>query len=486
MTMLAAWDWQRFTKFDVWGVLFWVNSIVLVALVIIAIMALVRDREERRPANLVPFHDDEDLETRRLERVLGWALVFSAVLAVSYGVYWLREPTRQEGSFDYFDEGAVERGAVLFANKSMETYDSAFSLACADCHGAPAEDPDLGKEVAAGGGSAPNVYADPDQEKSFAAPWKAPALNTVLYRFSTEEVKQILVYGRPGTPMAAWGTAGNGPKNDQSINDLVAYIASIQLKPEDAQKKAAAELARAKTAAADQLAAAEAAAEEANAAVPTAAEKLATAEAALAALDDETSDEYAEAQRAVVKAQRGVEQANDTVATATKDLAWAREWAERRAGVTDGQLLFELNCARCHTKNWSIFNPSNVDLPPEELLGEPGGGGSLGFNLVNVLERFADVLNADGELVERSGVTSQNDFVSGGSEANQPYGVGGIGSGRMPGQCNNDTTDPLGLIEHRGCQLTPEMIEAIVAYERCGLPATTNEYGAAEYDEDCA
>ncbi len=486
MTMLAAWDWHRFTKFDVWGVLFWVNSVVLVALVIIAVMALVRDRQERAPANLVPFHDDEDLETRRLERVLGWALVFSAVLAVSYGAYWLREPTRQEGSFDYFDEGAVERGEVLFANKSMEAYDSAFSLACADCHGSPAEDPDLGKEVAAGGGSAPNVYADPDQEKSFAAAWKAPALNTVLYRVSPDEVKQVLIYGRPGTPMAAWGTAGNGPKNDQSINDLVAYLASIQLTPEEAQQKAAAELERAKTAAAAQLAAAETALEDANAAVPEAEEKLATAEAALAALDDETSAEYVEAQRAVTKADRGVEQANEAVTTATTDLAWAQEWADRRAGVTDGQLLFELNCARCHTQNWSVFNPSNADLPPEDLLGKPGGGGSLGFNLANVLERFADILNADGERVEGSGVTNQHDFIAGGSDANQPYGIGGGGSGRMPGQCNTDTADPLGLIEHRGCQLTPEMIDAIVAYERCGLPAMTNEYGAAEYDEDCA
>jgi hypothetical protein len=56
----------------------------------------------------------------------------------------------------------------------------------------------------------------------------------------------------------------------------------------------------------------------------------------------------------------------------------------------------------------------------------------------------------------------------------------------MPGQCNTDTKDDAGLIEHRGCMLTPEMIAAIVAYERCGLEATDEQFGAAVYDEDCA
>ena len=53
-------------------------------------------------------------------------------------------------------------------------------------------------------------------------------------------VTQIITYGRPGTPMQAWGVAGGGPKNDQSIQDLVAYLRTIQLTPAEAQKQAAA------------------------------------------------------------------------------------------------------------------------------------------------------------------------------------------------------------------------------------------------------
>ena len=46
----------------------------------------------------------------------------------------------------------------------------------------------------------------------------APALNTVLYRFSEDEVRYILAYGRPFSPMSPWGIAGGGPMNDQQID----------------------------------------------------------------------------------------------------------------------------------------------------------------------------------------------------------------------------------------------------------------------------
>ena len=79
--------------------------------------------------------------------------------------------------------------------------------------------------------------------------WQAPPLNTVLSRFEEDpacsqpvddqpdgticDVTSIITYGRPGTPMQAWGVAGGGPKNVQSIQDLVAFLRTIQLKPAD-------------------------------------------------------------------------------------------------------------------------------------------------------------------------------------------------------------------------------------------------------------
>src|SRR5206468_8766231 len=68
-------------------------------------------------------------------------------------------------------------------------------------------------------------------------------------------------------------------------------------------------------------------------------------------------------------------------------LAWTREWQRRRQNVSDGQLLFELNCARCHTAGWSTFDPTVPADQPGGLdsVGLPGGGGGagggIGFNL---------------------------------------------------------------------------------------------------------
>ena len=54
--------------------------------------------------------------------------------------------------------------------------------------------------------------------------WRAPAVNTVAYRYDTESLRAILVYGRAGTPMPAWGTKGGGPMTDQQIDDLINYL----------------------------------------------------------------------------------------------------------------------------------------------------------------------------------------------------------------------------------------------------------------------
>ena len=155
------------------------------------------------------------MEGRKLERSLRWAFTFSIILAAGLPLYWLLEPNRQSAATSGFEERAVERGEVLFSNKDMPKYDPTKSLLCANCHGADAA-----------GGQAPFVVTPAAQGDENARPiqvaWKAPALNNVFSRFDDEQVHTILVYGRPGSPMPAWGVAGGGPKNEQAITDLIA------------------------------------------------------------------------------------------------------------------------------------------------------------------------------------------------------------------------------------------------------------------------
>ena len=408
------------------SILFILNIVAVVLLGYVVVRALRKSPETSEPANLTPFYGDEDLENRRLERGLGAALVFAAVVAVALPLYWLREPNRQDSSIEYFDEGAAARGEVLYANSTSEVFNAAVSLQCANCHGSNGE-----------GGAANSIFTPPDGDP-IQVSWKAPALDTVFLRYSEDEVRDVLFYGRPGTPMQAWGVAGGGPKNDQSIDDLLAYLATIQLTPEEAKARTDEDLAAARRADDDAVTAAEEAL--------TAAEETRTkAEDDLAEIEDSpdaTDIDLRDAEQALEDAEQGVADAEEAV-------AWTQAYAASREGVTDGQLLFELNCARCHTSGWSIFDPTR---PGGTLvLGKPGGGGTIGFNL------------RDGGPVNRfgpgeAGATSQAEFIKAGSEKNKPYGRFGQGSGRMPGF---------------GELLTDEQIDAVVEYEREDLDDTT-------------
>jgi mono/diheme cytochrome c family protein len=400
----------------------------LLALGVFAIVSVRRNRERSTPQNLAVFHDDNTLEGPHLERVLGWTLFFAAIIAVALPVYWLREPNRQHESVHYFDEGAIGRGATLFANNQMPAYDQAKSLQCANCHGA-----DLG------GGSTSVAHIFKDKSGNIV-PWRAPALNTVLQRFSPQEVNDIITYGRPGTPMQPWGVEGGGPKNDQSILDLVAYITSKQLTSARAKQQSNDNLnGNAKTQIVGW-------AQEPTVQLQTAQTALTAAQKSLATLKANSKTSAAD-----------LKVAQTAVDSADTALKWAQDWSKRRAHVSQGQLLFEVNCARCHTLSWSVFDPS-AGMKPENTIGQPGGG-AFGPDLSQEAERFST--NTNG-----TGLQQQIDFVTLGSDFEKPYGNNGVGTGRMPGF---------------GGMLTKEQISEIVTYERQGLDTTTDQLDGVDY-----
>ena len=173
--------------------------------------------EQSLAANRKPYYDDEVLEGRRLERVQLLGLVFLAILTVALPLYWVLEPSRQEEAQFGFEKRFANWGAQLFAPTAEGGYN------CAGCHGG----------MKATGGVASYAITDPKTNEVKAVSWKAPALNTVLYRFSDEEVRFILNYGRPFSPMSAWGTIGGGPMTDQSVQTLIDYLKSIQIPQEN-------------------------------------------------------------------------------------------------------------------------------------------------------------------------------------------------------------------------------------------------------------
>ena len=166
--------------------------------------------------NRKAYYDDDVLEGRRLERmqVLGVLLLITIVIGLP--LYWIFEPSRQAGAVSGKEERFRFWGEELF----QTTANGGFN--CAGCHGG----------MQGGGNVAPYAVTDVNTQEVTAVSWYAPALNTVFYRFSEDEVRFILNYGRPFSPMSAWGAPGGGPMTVQNIDTLLVYLRTIQIQPE--------------------------------------------------------------------------------------------------------------------------------------------------------------------------------------------------------------------------------------------------------------
>jgi mono/diheme cytochrome c family protein len=237
-------------------------------------------------ANRKPYYPDEVLEGKRLERVQLYGVLLLVVIVIGLPLYWVFEPSRQAGATEGMEERFARWGSALFETTANQGFN------CAGCHGG----------MKANGGTAPYTITDPVTQQVRAVNWYAPALNTVFYRFSEDEVTYILTYGRPGSPMSAWGLDGGGPMNAQQIETLIAYLKSIQIPREDCS-------------------------------------------------DEEQADPLCESGHLPAKIQADIE-------------TLARQSVDDGTYKTYGEALFNLNlnsgaysCARCHTKGWSWGDP---------------------------------------------------------------------------------------------------------------------------------
>ena len=199
-----------------------VLAAIVVAWVIYAAFNIRGSRREygseiELAANRKPYYDDEVLEGKKLERTQLLGLAFLAVITISLPLYWVFEPSRQSNAEFGWEKRFASWGGKLFD----VTANGGFN--CAGCHGG----------MKANGGNAPFAVTDPKTGEVKAVSWKAPALNTVYQRFAESEVRFILEYGRPFSPMSPWGTVGGGPMNEQQIQTLLDYMKSIQIPLED-------------------------------------------------------------------------------------------------------------------------------------------------------------------------------------------------------------------------------------------------------------
>lgn len=218
------------------GDLLLIAALVLLPAAILWAVFLARTGRMRRspaatlgiPSALRPGQPDEVLEGSRLERLLAAGFVATLAAALFIPLYWLPEEQRQEAFTERFSHESVERGELIYnvAPQIEEDTDplefkelehaAALGMGCANCHGGDG-----------GGGVANPPGRDPVTGEIVA--WVAPPLNTVFQRWDEEVVRFTIERGRPGTPMPTWGQEYGGPMTVQMVDDVMAYIQSLQV-----------------------------------------------------------------------------------------------------------------------------------------------------------------------------------------------------------------------------------------------------------------
>jgi hypothetical protein len=356
--------------------------------------------------NRKPYYSDDELEGRKLDRTLSLGLLGLFVIGIGLPLYWLQEPGRQANAKGNLERKFVDRGAAMFATTEQGGFN------CAFCHGEGGV-----------GGVAPYTVTDAEGRFVKQVSWRAPALNTVLLRYSRDEVRYILEYGRPFSPMPAWGAAGGGPLTEQNLQNLIDYLESIQLTPKESQAAVTKEL-----------------------------------KVMMKARDTTCVNTLTAEAKAKLKGDALTTFDPTSVDTSSCPPRWKSEGeALVNMGYEDGFAGGAYSCGRCHTKGWSAGD-KQADLR-----------GAFGPPLTNVVNQFPG-----GSL----GLQQQIDFVCLGSDQGVRYGQNGQGTGRMPGFCitpankNNPSNGEVGVTPNDtglpadGAMLTEDQVRKIVEYER--------------------
>lgn len=375
-------------------------AVVVAVVAILGWLAFVVLENRRTPAVLTEQYldapnratapEDDVFEGPRLDRFLGWGLILMAIVAIGLPIYWLAEVGRQTGSIRGFDKRSWQRGEELFLSTKAKPH---AGFGCADCHGSIGQGGVAKWNLAVFNTDGTKVKEN-GKDKLEPVSWAAPAINTVALRYNVTQIKQVLIYGRGANkPMPAWGVAGGGAMNDQQIDDLANFLRHLAIE---------------------------------------------SYEPAVQTYNDEWNRNGHDADKAYAKALVVAGKEYRTAKSNPADQAKEYLGVKANAGQSEGQALFNLFCARCHTKGWSYQTP-NTDYAKPDI----AGGGWYGPNLT-------------GQSEVRQFPTEKDhiDFVTNGVDQGKGYGAGGVqkyDGGGMPYWSN---------------MLTPDQVKAIVEYER--------------------
>jgi cytochrome c553 len=190
----------------------------------------IRPRVEKVPPAIRPGDTDDVLEGPRLTRISVWGLIMSLLLAGVLFLYWVNEPSRMTSMTKTFHKDSIVRGEQYFALPTNDKTGATNTrgIGCARCHG---------DDATGGTNHFLNSVTGLEQDA------KAPDLTTVFRRYAkppigykagADFILETIERGRTngalgdGDDMPTWGQKYGGPLTDQQINDVTAWLESVQ------------------------------------------------------------------------------------------------------------------------------------------------------------------------------------------------------------------------------------------------------------------
>jgi Cytochrome C oxidase, cbb3-type, subunit III len=162
------------------------------------------------PAAMQPGPPDAELEKPRLEKLQGWALASFVFMAVWIPIVWLNEPSTNQSQ-----ERQVVQDSIFRGSKEVQLFSETniFGVGCVRCHG-----PGLigGKNLFNGA-----VVPVPSLQQVCGGP---NTLGLPVPIHNSDDLRNIIMQGIPGTDMPSWSVRFQGGLDDQQIEDLVLYI----------------------------------------------------------------------------------------------------------------------------------------------------------------------------------------------------------------------------------------------------------------------
>ena len=189
-----------------------VVAVLVVGWLAFLVASSIRNRgREEVPRNVAPGKTDDELESRRLEKVQAAAVVL----------------TGSSPSTSPSTTSANRTGRPALSSSSTRSRSSA----------APRWWPRSAAPTVMDPTGAAAVPTTSSKRSGINVNWAAPSLNDVFYRYNAEEVRYWIVYGRANTPCPPGEPRAAAHSIEQQVSDVINYLATQQIDQQAALAK---------------------------------------------------------------------------------------------------------------------------------------------------------------------------------------------------------------------------------------------------------